>query len=97
MIMIEEAAWWMLQELESQHLEVICDGNLRIVVSENPKWYQQLCVCYMKSRKRYPKLRTYIKRCHVMRTLKDIAYGKNPMTVYASRLESIIENYRHSC
>lgn len=91
---VEEAAWWMLSELQQQHLEVIRVGVLRVVVSENPRWYQQLCATYSARRRRRSKVRTYIKRCHVVRTLQKMAYNKcNIDTVYTQRILPFVERY----
>ena len=90
----EEAAYWMLQELKQQRLEVVKVNGLRVAVSRNPELYQDLCRIHSSRRRRHPKVRTYIKRCHVERTLRGIVAGtQNTNTVYAQRLESFLERY----
>lgn len=91
---IQEAAWWMLSELREQRLEVVKINGLRVAVSQNPEWYRQLCETHAYRRRRRPKVRTIIKRMHVIRTLRSIVDEKQDMdTVYAQRLLPFIEDY----
>lgn len=93
--MTERVAIEMLEELESGYLEV-CKvpgrdgGYVRVAVSVNCEWYSRFCRRFLVSRRRYPKLRTIIRRCHTIRALQRIATGKVD-GVYVKRLMPFIE------
>lgn len=87
------AADAMLLELNSTRLDVVKVGTLRRVQSRNPQWYQTFCSTYMNKRKRYPKLRTIIKRCHTIRTLQLMRKGLKVDTLYAERLKKVCLDY----
>lgn len=91
---IEEAAWWMLQELKEQRLSVTIVKGRRVAESQNPRWYQEICQTHSCSRRRRLKVRTYIKRCHVVRVLDRIAREiQNLDTLYAQRVIPYLERY----
>lgn len=83
------AATEMLRELREQKLKVIIKDDLRIVVSQNPKWYREFCASYTKWRRNRD--RTIIKRYLVIRTLERIAEGNIKQTTYLERLMPVIE------
>lgn len=82
-----------LDELRAGYLEVIKirskGGWIRVAVSVNAYWYQELCNRHLGRSRRFPKLRTIIKRRHVVRTLEKMIAGKCE-TVYACRISEII-------
>ena len=90
-----EAAELLLEELEGNGLEVckvpgLEGGYVRVSVSVNCEWYRRLCCQWKKSRRRYPKARTIIKRVHTVAALRRIIAG-NFSGVYAQRLQPFIE------
>lgn len=82
-------------ELESGRLEV-CKvpgregGYVRAIVSVNCEWYQRFCANYIRARRRYPKIRTYIKRRNTEVALKRMLKG-DLSGVYAERILALIE------
>lgn len=92
------AAGYMLNELQQLKL-VVCkiktdDGYVRVPICSNPDWYSKLCNGYLKSRKRYPKMRTIIKRCNTIRLLERIASGiQNEDTAYAIRIRPLLKEW----
>lgn len=94
---LEVAAAYMLDELEDRQLEVIKvpgykGGYIRAVICCNPDWYRQFCAAHVRIRNKYPRPRTYIKRCHTVRALNRIMTG-NTAGIYAARLLPYIESY----
>lgn len=91
---IAETATYLLDELEGQGLEVVKvpseNGYVRVPVSVNAEWYRHFCASYKRSRNKYPRPRTIIKRCHTISALKRIISG-NINGVYAERLMPYIE------
>jgi|GEM_PF-2676617 len=85
----------LFDELES-HFPETCKvpgrfgGYVRVAVQQNCEWYRRLCRKHLASRKRYPKPRTIIRRCHTLAALKRIAAG-NAEGVCAERLMPFIE------
>ena len=83
-----------LDELDEGYLEV-CKvpsrdgGYIRICMSVNAEWYRAFCKRNMIGRKRYPKPRTIIKRCHTIAALRRIVTG-NAGGVYGERLIEVI-------
>jgi len=97
----------LLEELESGWLEVCkCPsqqgGYIRVPVSVNAEWYRRFCKQFERPRRRYPKLRTIIKRCHTVTALGKIIAGVEDDGVYVGRLidwidwieEHVTENAR---
>jgi hypothetical protein len=86
----------LLDELQNNRLEVVKvqtpEGFKRVVCSQNAPWYQDFCFSYQKARKRYPKPRTIIKRCHTIRTLEALLSNPTLSTTYAQRLQPFIED-----
>jgi len=62
----------------------------RRCLSSNPTWYRQLCSRWMSKRKRYPKLRTFIKRQHAIKALKDLAGLPNEETEASRLLDNML-------
>ena len=93
----QQAARRMLNELESSDLEV-CEipgsngGYIRVPISVNLQWYRRFCAQYQTTRRRHPKPRTIIRRCHTIAALRRIIAG-NRSGVYAGRLISLIDEY----
>lgn len=100
----------MLNELETQflHVELIpqaaCYGTqrrkLRVVTSQNPAWYRDLCAAHPKNRGRCGgpqrqrrKPDTLIKRDHVYRGLLQLLSGRN--TIYTERLLPYVLRYEN--
>ncbi len=85
----------LLDELDAGRLEV-CKvrgregGYIRVVVEVNAEWYRQFCRQWEAPRRRYPKPRTIIKRCHTRRGLEKIANGGGK-GVYVERLTNFID------
>ena len=90
---------WVLQDMRTQFLRVVLipsripeiaahGGKIRLVESENPRWYRDLCAEYEVKRSR-PRNRkshdTLIRRAHVIRALKAIKSGENS-GIYIERL-----------
>lgn len=91
-----EAARHLLDELEAGWLEVCMVSNLnggyiRVPISVNAEWYSRFCAQYLSRSKRFPKLRTMIRRQHTIAALKRIEQG-NTRGVYAERLLPFIED-----
>lgn len=63
-------------------------GYVRIAVEQNADWYKRLCESHMRTRKRYRKSRTIIRRQHVVATLEKLASGITVRGVYAERIKS---------
>jgi hypothetical protein len=91
--MLKVMAATLLKELESSRLVVIKwpteNGYNRGSISQNPPWYQHLCKEYERSRKRWPKHRTTIKRHAVIRALKNIIAGKPIHLRYMELMEDV--------
>lgn len=89
------AAKLLLEELQSNWLEV-CKvpgregGYIRVPVSVNCDWYRRFCRNYKRSRRRYPKARTIIKRQHTEAALRRMIAGDFG-GVYAGRLLPFVE------
>ncbi len=93
----EVAAIEMLEELQSHCLIVIKvqkenGGWIRVCLDVNPPWYRDFCASYQRSRRRYPKSRTIIKRCCTINALKRLAAGKKN-GIYIERLLPFVEEY----
>lgn len=89
------AAQLLLEELLSSGLEVIKvpgreGGYIRVPVSVNCEWYRRFCRTLQRGRRRYPKPRTIIKRCHTVAALKRLMRG-NDKSAYAERLMPFLE------
>lgn len=84
---------WLLSELDSTGLQVVKiplhPGYIRCAVSQNAPWYQDFCSYYLQSRKRYPKLRTTIKRRETRNALIRMIAG-NEQGIYAERINEWI-------
>jgi hypothetical protein len=97
----EEAATLLLEELEAGWLEVIKapgrdGGYVRVPISANAEWYRRFCRQYEVRRKRYPKPRTIIKRCHTIKALRRLMDGQKD-GIYVDRLKEFIEErIRHA-
>lgn len=98
----QQAAKYMLEELEAGRLEVAKvesqqGGYVRVCVSVNCEWYKAFCRAYegFGRNQRYKKPRTYIKRCHTIAALKRIMEGDID-SVYAARLEPFISEHIES-
>jgi hypothetical protein len=92
----KQCARLLLEELESGWLEVIKvpgrdGGYVRVPTSVNAEWYQRFCRLYEQGRRRYPKPRTIIKRCHTIRALGRLVEGGSD-GVYAERLAPFLED-----
>lgn len=87
------AAAAMLEELRHRRLEVVRVGRCRVVNNTNPEWYQAFCGEYMKTRKKYPKNRTFIKRCWVIKALQSISNDDDKTTIYVERLLPYVKDY----
>ncbi len=87
----------MLDELKKHKLSVIKirrdDVWVRLAVESNPSWYRSFCDEYSKSRKRYPKVRTYIKRCNTIKALENIINDVDYVTPYMYRLIPYVDDY----
>jgi hypothetical protein len=81
----------MLDDLESQQLEVVKVGTCRFAISSNPDWYSRLCESYKRRRRRYPRPRTIIKRSRVIKVLSQVANGCVTAAIYYERLKPFIE------
>ncbi len=88
----------MLEELRKQRLQVVKirtdTGFIRMAISHSPKWYSELCSSYMGRSKRFPKIRTIIKRKHTLRALEKIINDIDDGSVYLERLEPFVKDYR---
>ena len=92
----------MLCDMEATSLEVALahceepkfEGHMkRVVQSRNPLWYRKFCAEHSQRRKGYRKLKTYIKRGHVLVALEKISKGIDDGSIYIRRLMPYIENY----
>lgn len=81
-----QAGWLEVCKVPSQH-----GGYIRVPVSVNAEWYSRFCRRFLRSRRRYPKIRTFIKRCHAVRALEKIANGCMEDGVYVGRLRDFME------
>lgn len=91
---------WMLQDLLDHRLEVYkvpssISGYVRCAITTNCEWYSKLCSSYCRTRKKYPKYRTIIKRQHTITALKRMIKG-NHKGIYAARILEIIEKLEFS-
>lgn len=98
MLSVRAAARRLLEELQSSYPETckVPNGNggyVRVPVSVNTEWYRRFCRQYLSVRRRYPKPRTLIRRCHTIKALERIAQG-NLRGVYAERLGPFVEEAR---
>ena len=96
---MQEVYTWMLNELLGQRpvtLKVPSPqgGCVRVAVETNPEWYRELCENNKVVRRRYPKLRTVIRRCDVLRGLVLLADGQKIETAYAERIKEVARKYR---
>lgn len=94
----QTAAQYMLEELEGRRLVVVKvrteNGWVRMATETNADWYQAFCDEYAAKRKRYPKVRTTIKRCHTINALRQIANDEiDARNQYVERLRPFIESY----
>jgi len=93
----------MISEMESYRLEVVLApapeirhqmGHcIRVAMSSNPKWYQELCAVHPSSGK--GRCSTRVKRANIMRLLQRLLEGKKINSVYEDFLDREI-NYRIS-
>ena len=94
---LQVAAAHMLDDLSHNRLCVIKirkdDTWVRLPIESNPDWYSKFCNEYMKKRKRYRKLRTFIKRRHVISALYKILNDSNIITPYINRLLPYVSDY----
>lgn len=85
---------WMLAELEANGLTVaklpLHPGYIRVAITRNACWYQELCSRHLQPRRRYPKLRTYIRRRETIAALRRMLRGDRT-TVYACRILEIVQ------
>lgn len=95
-IELREALSLMLEELESNRLEVMlvpqrrrtneC-GMIRVAVSKNAKWYRDFCAQYPSGRfRRNAAPDTRIKRAQTERTLRRLLAGVPARGEYAHRI-----------
>lgn len=96
--MTREMYCWMLNELLGRRPHTIKvpgrdGGYVRVAVETNPEWYRDLCQKHMSRSRRFPKPRTVIRRCHVLRALVLLADGQKAHTTYAERIKSIAREY----
>jgi hypothetical protein len=92
---MEAVLQYMLDELESRYPETIkvptdSGGYVRVPVQQNAEWYRYLCRRNTVSRRRYPKPRTIIRRCHTIAALRRMLRGDRE-TVYAQRILDVME------
>jgi hypothetical protein len=86
----------LLADLEGNYLEVTKapgreGGYIRVPVSVNAEWYRQFCKRYLTTRRRYPKPRTLIRRCHTVAALRRIIGGRTDDTEYTRRLFEFVK------
>ncbi len=97
-VTIPEKAAIFLSELESGRLIVAKwigkEGTyVRGAVEKNAEWYSKFCSLYShRHSRRYPKVRTFIKRQWTIRALERLKRGENA-GLYAARLLAFIESY----
>lgn len=93
---IQELAQHLLEELDGNYLEVMKldtgNGMRRLAISKNAEWYSCFCKKFLRNRRRYPKFRTYIKRCHTRHALLKIIDGQRE-GLYVERLLDFIESW----
>ena len=86
----------MLDELDGGYIEVMKidtgNGMRRVVISKNAEWYSHFCKKFLRNRRRYPKYRTYIKRCHTRHALLKIIGGET-RGLYVERLLNFMESW----
>ena len=88
----------LLAELLSRWLSVakwpsLRGGYVRGATSVNAEWYSRFCRSYShRHSRRYPKVRTFIKRGCTIKALERLVRGDNH-GVYAARLLDFIENW----
>ena len=87
----------MLEKLEASYPETVKvpsqhGGYIRVPVEVNTEWYRAFCRRYMRSRRRYPKIRTIIKRCTTIAAMKRMLRGDRE-TEYAQRLLDFINHH----
>lgn len=104
---IQKKARILLDELESNHLEVVLipsgdpecamrGGMIRAVQSQNAKWYREFCAEHESNRKdriRWSKFKTKVKRAHTRRALNELIDGKCE-TPYAKDLQGFIQRWK---
>jgi hypothetical protein len=98
---VRKAARRMLKELATSRLEVIKFRKedsygqpvwKRVALCSNPPWYSDLCNSELRTRKKYRKARTIIRRMHTVAALKAIASGWCvPERLYVARLLDVIK------
>ncbi len=84
---------------EPQHT----DHSIRVVESQNPWWYQDLCARYPSSRKDNrlgTRLqRTRVNRKHILQLLARLGRGEEVQSIYALELlalaDSVLETWRN--
>ncbi|WP_269526509.1 hypothetical protein [Coraliomargarita parva] len=85
---------FLLNELESQQLQVCLapatepkhEGHqVRVVMERNPPWYRRLCESFPSSRA--GRIRTRVKRQHILRLLDRLAAGERLDSQYVPNLE----------
>jgi hypothetical protein len=96
---MREVYRWMLDELLGRRPHTIKvpgreGGYIRVPVETNPEWYRELCEGHKSRSRRFPKLRTVIRRRHVLQALVLLADGQKVDTVYAERIKAVAEKYR---
>lgn len=83
----------MLLLLKENRLEVmkVPRGEIwiRVAYARNCEWYQQLCGNYVRRRRRYPRVRTYIKRRETIKALERMISGDR-QTEYAKRIIDVV-------
>lgn len=90
---------WMLDELLGRRPLTIkvpgCDGGyVRVPVEINAEWYRELCESHKSRSRRFPKQRTIIRRCDVLRALVLLADGQKVETLSAERIKDVAKKYR---
>lgn len=98
---MREVYRWMLNELLGRRPETIkvpgrYGGYVRVAVETNPEWYRELCENHKSRSRRFPKPRTMIRRCDVLRALVLLADGQQPGTLYAERITAVAKKYKEA-
>jgi hypothetical protein len=98
---MREVYVWMLDELLGRRPSTIkvpgrYGGYVRVAVETNPEWYRELCESHKSARGRFPKPRTIIRRCDVLRALVLLADGQRVETTYAERIRAVARKYRQA-
>lgn len=81
----QQMATAMLRELEGSRLAVAKQktdrGYVRVVLGENPQWYQEFCAAHAarRSKTKRQKFDTAIKRQMTLKALRLLARGAKPM------------------